>query len=285
MKHKIICVAVLALSATFFVSCGSGGSDQKDTVESFDEETDSEKSISSDETVRTRTVVFPSATEIMSVFKNAGLKFKPGVTADINSKSNFDTRFQKAIGAGIYTSGLAYHVIHNQSAQAPEYLKAVLELTADMGISGVSTDDELVTRFEQSLGDEDEMLNIISDVQAKTDASIDENDMQDWAMLIFSAAWLEGMYIGVEANDNFSKGDLSRRIAEQMGILDNQIRVLEDTELQGEEFSDFLSELKLLNDYYLDLPEVQESEGIPKLGLNQLKNISDQIKDLRNSLM
>lgn len=283
MKEKIICVAVLALSATFLVSCDEGGTDQKSTVESFEDE--GQESMTSEEVERTRTVVFPSATEIMTVFRNAGLKFKPSVTVAIENQGSFDTRFEKAIGAGFYTSGLAYHVIHNQSAQAPEYLKAVLELTSDIGISGTSADDELVTKFEESLGNEDEMLNILSDIQAKTDASIDDNDMQDWAVLIFSAAWLEGMYIGVEANENFSKGDLSRRIAEQMGILDNQIRVLEDTEHQGDEFADFLSELKKLNDYYLNLPEVTESEGIPKLGLKQLKEVSDKIKDLRNSLI
>lgn len=285
MKHIFIRTIALALSASFFVACGDGGSDQKSKTEAFEEESQQEESFDSDEAHRTRTVVFPSASEIMMVFKNAGLKYKPGVTNDVENKSNYDTRFQKALATGFYTSGLAYHVIHNQSSQAPEYLKAILELSGELGISGISADDEMVQNFEESLGDEEKMLEIISDIQSRTDAYIEENEMQDWATLIFSGAWLEGMYIGVEANDSFSKGDLSRRIAEQMGILENQISVLENTDLEGAEFEEYLKALKSINDDYRSYPEVQEAEGVPKLGITQLKEISERIKEIRNSLL
>lgn len=285
MKHKFIRTIAIAISATFIVACGDGGSDQKQTPESFEEDKQTKESFDVDDVQRTRTVIFPSAPEIMMVFKNAGLKYKPGITNDVANKSNYDTRFQKALATGFYTSGLAYHVIHNQSSQAPEYLKAILELSSELGISGVSADDDLVQNFEESLGDEDRMLEIISDIQSRTDAFIEDNEMQDWATLIFSGAWLEGMYIGVEANDNFSTGDLSGRISEQMGILDNQISVLEKTELEGEEFEKYLDALKNINNNYRSYPEVQEAEGVPKLGMSQLKEISERIKELRNSLL
>lgn len=273
------------MAASFFVACGDGGSDQNQKQEKFEEDAQSDEKSENGDVQRTRTVVFPSAPEIMMVFKNAGLKYKKGVTNDVSNKSNYDTRFQKALATGFYTSGLAYHVIHNQSAQAPEYLKVILELTAELGISGVSADDDLVQNFENSLGDEDKMLEIMSDIQSQTDAYIEDNDMQDWEMLIFSGAWLEGMYIGVEANDNYSTGDLSRRISEQMSILENQITVLEESEIEGDEFSAYLNSLNELQNLYHSYPEVQKSEGIPKLGLNQLKEVSERIKQLRNSLI
>ncbi len=285
MKHKFIRIIAFALTASLFAACGDGGSDQKQKLENFEEEKQSDKSFNPDDVERTRTVVFPSAHEIMTVFKNAGLKYKPDVTNDVANKSNYNTRFQKALAVGFYTSGLAYHVIHNQSAEAPEYLKVILELSSEIGISGVSADDELVQNFENSMGDEEKMLEIMSDIQSETDAYIADNDMQDWQMLIFSGAWLEGMYIGVKANDSYNTGDLSRRISEQMSILENQISVLESTDLQGEDFDSYMNSLKELEELYNSYPEVQNAEGVPKLGVNQLKEISDQIKTLRNSLI
>ena len=275
---------VLGIATTMF-ACGESPTSQKpEKHKETTEEVDVMPEIEDDEEMA---VVFPSAIEIMDVFKSAGLKYLDDVTNGLDRAKEYGSTFQKSIGVGIYTTDLAYSVLNNQNQKAIDYMDAVTNLSEDIGIVVVSANDDIAKRFEASLGDNDAVFDVMTEIQELTDDYLEVNDMGDEGALIFSGAWLEGMYIGVKANDDYSKSKVSQRVAEQMRILDNLLKVLKKSKNQSAEVKEYLAKLESLNTYYYSLDEVSSNEYGFNLNLSveQLKEIAGRIVELRNSLV
>ena len=233
------------------------------------------------------TFVFPSAIEIMAVFKHAGLQYLEDVSHSPKKSEEYNSKFSKAVITGVYTTDLAYSVLNNQNQKAIEYLNTVSKISEGLGINALAESGDLLKRFESSLGNEEETFEIMTEIQELTDEYVSENDMEGLATLIFSGAWVEGMYIGVMANDDYSKSKISQRVSEQMRILENLLKVLDRSGMDSDEYKKFYADMKSLNDYYMNLDEVKNREPRKRivLSVEQLKTIAAKIVKLRTSLV
>lgn len=280
-------VLLLSLSA-IAVSCGGEQQPKTEPAQSTPKE---EQVIVEDDLGEEEedeiTFVFPSAIEIMAVFKHAGLQYLDDVTHSPGKAEEYNSKFSKAAIAGVYTTDLAYSVLNNQNQKAIEYLNTVSKISESLGINALAESGDLVKRFESSLGNEEETFDIMTEIQELTDEYVTENDMESLATVIFSGAWIEGMYIGVMANDDYSKSKISQRVSEQMRILENLLKVLKRNEMDSEDFKAFYANLKELNDYYMNLDEVKNRDRRKRivLSVEQLKTIAAKIVDLRSSLV
>lgn len=285
---KNLSFAVLAAAALWMTSCGSGAGNQ---TENQAEEPATEASVSNetasvDSAAREVSIIFPSAVEIMTVFKNAGLTYQPDAPNNRDRLEGYTTRFQKAIGTGIYTADLAYCVVNGQNQEAVAYMQTVLSASGKVGIPAIEKPDELLTRFNASLGEDEEVLNILTEVQEQSDDYIEENDMEDMATLVFSGAWIEGMYLAIQSNREYDREKLSSRLVEQMDILNNVVRALESMNMEGEEYAAYVAELSALNTHFRNLESVQGAESMRNVTLSiaELKDIGNRIKTLRTKL-
>jgi hypothetical protein len=277
LKHLFV------VAPAFFMlySCGSGENNQNTSTEvvSLDDEMEVEQA-------REVSIVFPSAIEIMTVFKNAGLNYQKGITNPASNADKYNSKLQKAIGIGIFTSDLAYCVINGQNQAAVDYMKTVISMSEKLGISAVKDAEDLSKRFSAALGDDEKTLQILTEVQQQTDMFIDENDLSGTATLIFSGAWLEGMFLAIKANEGFDREALSNRLTEQMDVLANLLTALEDSDFKGEEYDNYLSKLKDLDATFNALESVKNSgdEAI-RLSIVDFKTIADKIVALRNEFI
>lgn len=272
---------VIASAFLMLYSCGSGEENQNKASEvvSLDEEIESESA-------REVSIVFPSALEIMTVFKNAGLNYQKNITNPASNADKYNSKLQKAIGIGIYTSDLAYCVINGQNQSAVDYMKTVISMSEKLGISAVKDAEDLSKRFSAALGNDEKTLQILTEVQQQTDIFIDENDLAGTATVIFSGAWLEGMFLAIKANEGFDREALSNRLTEQMDVLANLLLALEDSDFKGEEYDNYITQLKDLESTFNSLDSVKNSgDNAIRLSITDFKTIADKIVALRNEFI
>jgi len=225
-------------------------------------------------------IVLPSAVEIMTVFKSAGLSYQSGLGLESNKASSYNTKHERSIVLGVYTADLAYNVLNGQSQHAIDYLNAVKSMSESLGLSSIYENEALLKRFEANVSNEDSTIAVLSEIQMITDDFIEENELERVALVIFTGAWLEGMYLGVEANDDYNVNAVAERVDEQMRILNNLIKGLESQNYEQEQTIALITSLKTINSSYR--AEV-EANGGEMLSLKDLKSLADQIVELRNT--
>ena len=75
---------------------------------------------------------------------------------------------------------------------------------------------------------------------------LEENETSYKAIIYFTGAWIEGMYLGSNSVDLRNKEKISNRLVEQLPLLKNLIKGLENYPRQTSEFADLVFKLKNL---------------------------------------
>jgi hypothetical protein len=231
----------------------------------------------------------PSALQIGSIFQKSGLTYIPGTTNPPENMSKYESKTNKILNFGVYSADLAYIVLNGQSQDAMNYLKTIKELSDQIGFGTIFESQDLLSRFENNLGNRDSIINVMIDIQARTDMFVDDNNLQDVTYIIFAGAWIEGMYIGVKATDHNKTHQVSGRLVEQMTILDNLVRALRSNKNQTSEMETITKKLVELEKFFNQLEENKNSQNIAsfkdyKLSPEHLEQLSTTIIDLRNSI-
>lgn len=227
----------------------------------------------------------PSALQIGSLFQRSGLTFVEGITLDPSKSSSFSTKTEKLMALGIYSADLSYSVLNNQSQQSISTLNAVKQLSEESGLAEVFSSADLLTNFEKNLGNQDSILNIIIEIQERTDNYIDENGLKSLATTVFTGAWTEGMYIGVKATAGEDRSKITGRLVEQMTILDNLITAMQFYHKHDGATVEVIEKLKDIRDYFNGIEAIENRDGgsVKNIQINfsEIKTIADKIVELR----
>ncbi|MBD80775.1 MAG: hypothetical protein CL840_17805 [Crocinitomicaceae bacterium] len=289
---KIIASGLILSSIAFFAACDSGsedGSVERNSAEEAQEEMLDEMAEEGEGDV-VESFYLPSALQIGSIFQKSGLKYLPNLTNSVDNLNKYETKSSKILNFGVYSADLAYIVLNGQSQDATNYLKVVSDLSNEIGFGSVFESKDLMSRFESNLGNRDSIINVMIDIQARTDMFVDDNNLQDVTYIIFAGAWVEGMYLGVEASDNESRHALSGRLVEQMTILDNLVKALKSNKNQTEEVAELTKKLSELEKFFYKLEENKNSQNIKsfkdyKISQEHLDELSKTILELRASIV
>ena len=289
--NKKLAAGLICSSLLIFASCGNEGSEssmEQSAEEAAQEEMLNEMADEGDEEM-VESFYLPSALQIGSIFQKSGLNYVPGVTNPTESSSKYESKTSKILNFGVYSADLAYIVLNGQSQDAMNYLRTVKGLSDEIGFGSVFDSEDLLKRFESNLGDKDSIINVMIDIQARTDMFVDDNNLQDVTYIIFAGAWVEGMYIGVKATDHTKTHEVSGRLVEQMTILDNLVKALRSNKNQTEEVQALTKELIKLEKFFNQLEENKNSQNIAsfkdyKLSPEHLEELSSTIINLRNSI-
>jgi hypothetical protein len=233
--------------------------------------------------------MLPSPIQIAAIFNRAGLNYESGLCNSTDNLSKYNTKTAKYLNFGVYSADLAYAVLNNQQQESIDYLNAVKVLADEIGMPSVFGSGELIESFEKNVGNQDTILRILTTIKRRTDEYLAENAQESKEAIFFSAAWLEGMYLG--ANSVSDQNKLTPRLIEQMTILENVIKAVKaqkDPSLDVNFLVEGLTQLhntfegfesvKALNGDNMDIDQVS-------LSAEELATLNQQITELRNKVV
>ncbi len=283
MTVKKYFLFLAAISFLGLQSCDDLGSDQKEEESEAVEKGGDE---SADEGVESKFVI-PGSVQVGEMFKKAGLKYVKGIGNSPENVTKYNTKSEKLLNYGVYSADFTYSALNEQNNDATKYLNALKTLGDDLGYSEVFADEDFINRFTEGFETKEEANTFLREVQERTDDFIDENAYSSEALVIFTGAWIEGMYLGAKAADLGDREEISMRLVEQMTLLEDMLPQLELLSKRIEDLQPLVNDLQQLNMYFTSLPEVKEAKTIRDINikLGDLKKIADYIFAIRNSII
>lgn len=233
--------------------------------------------------------IIPSALQISTIFKSSGLTYREGLTNSPDRTSDYYSKFEKLLNFGGYSADLFYCVLNDQSQLSIKYLKSIRQLADETGLSGIFNTGPIFERFESNIGNKDSVVNILLEFQEKTDVLIAENNEEHTAMIIFTGAWIEGIYIGLDAAVTNKNEALRERLMEQMTILPNLISGLDYQPNKTPEMDNLKGKLKAISDYLNTIPGFRGADeysyDMTALSDNHYKELFGMISAIRKEMV
>jgi hypothetical protein len=275
---KLVLNAILISFGVSLYSCGD--STQNNSVN--DHSNSSEEEVFEEQI--SETFILPSTVQMGQLFESAGLKYMKGVGHDPSKVETYNTKTKRLLNYGIYSTNLSYTVLNNQNDQATSYFKAVNKLANQIGFAEVFDLENMSTEFENSLGNRDKIIDLLLEIQERTDNFVDDNQLKNEALVAFAGAWIEGMYLGIKTSEVKDNHTLTLRLLEQMTILDNILKGLKPLASKNSEINDLFERLNELNSTYKEIDVIKdESISLRELEVSysDLKGISDRVIAIR----
>ncbi|MBD80777.1 MAG: hypothetical protein CL840_17815 [Crocinitomicaceae bacterium] len=287
MIRKSIVLLSIALGIITLWSCGSEAGTEQQSVEDNQEAVVEEVQVETEDTEEADFII-PSALQIHTIFKSSGLKYIDGITNAPDNTSKYLSKFEKLLNFGVYSADMFYCVLNDQTQLSTQYLKSIRTLSDETGMSGIFNSAPILERFEANIGNKDSVISIMLEFQEKTDVLIAENNEEHTAMVIFTGAWLEGMYIGLDAARNSDNEMLRERLIEQMTILPNLIKGLDIQPNKNDQTKDLQAKIVALSDYFGSIEglkgEDEYSYDVSVLETSHFQEFYKQVSAMRNEI-
>lgn len=291
MLKKTLKVTTYLMMSVILALTSCGGSEENKDVNTIDESqngVDSTDQNTEEVLSEEMDYMLPSPLQVASILDNAGLEYSTDL---LNKKENADLytmKWKKSLNFGVYSADLAFSVLNDKTQEARDYMKLVKQLADQIGLEAIFDGDELMNRFEESIGNEEQTMEVLIEIQEKTDEYLFENQKQYVGVVTFSGAWIEGMYFGAnDAIKNQSK-DIGYALSEQMIILENLIKGLESEPNDSEDIGMVIDYFKKINESYNNFDSVKnydETQGELILTDAEIKTMADLIIELRNKVV
>ena len=233
----------------------------------------------------------PSPLQVASIFKNSGLAYNTGATSDPETEELYTDQMKQMLNFGIYSADMAYCVLNEQSNEARKYLEVITNLADRIEMEAVFENKDLMDRFDKNIGDKDSIEILMLDIHERTEIYMDENDMQHQQAIHFAGAWTEGMYLGVYDFEHSSdKEDVGAKIAEQMSILQNIIKGLNDPKNAGMDLAWLISDMTKIQETFDSFQTVIDYFNDPSadelyLDKKEYDTLGALIKELRSKII
>lgn len=299
LSFPSVLTVLLSSSLLLFQACGGGDEEKEDDKGEFDEEMSQADSAKDSRVMNVEGKLFsiPSPIQTAYLVEKSGAEFKESLLNSPDNAAKYATKVEKAVNLGIYGADLGYVTIYDNTQNSLDYLSSIRTLADDIGV-GSAFDEDLIERFSNNLENEDSLLVIVSDAYKVGDAYLKKNERSDVAGLILAGGWIESVYF---ASHVAMKGDESvkERVAMQKTSLNNLIQLLARDRNQ-EEVNDLVEDLETLYGIFKDVsieyeykePETKPDEKLTilksetkvELSDEQLEQIHEQIKELRNQI-
>ena len=291
MKNSSIKKAlILSFSTLLMTQCG-GNEDVIDNTKKSTVNTSQtvSSSIEIDTTDYDYEFVPPSPIQIASILRKANMPYEDGLTNPTENADKYASQYKQSLNFGVYACDLAYCVTNNKSTEAAAYLKTVKDMSSKVGLSAVFDNESLIKRFENNIGNQDSVMNLLFDIQMLTDDYIQDNELRDLSVIYFTGAWVEGMNIGTHTIVGNTDHKISVLLSEQMTIAESIIRGLRAVENPSNDLVDLTDHIEEVVDAYHNLWSVKkEGENIEYLDVelthDEVIAISDMILELREEI-
>ena len=240
----------------------------------------------------------PSPVQTGYLIKQLDLKFDKSLLNDDSNVKEYITEHKQALNLGIYGTDLGYASLYNQKSTSMSYLNSIEKLTGKLGLNA-AFDTNFMSNFETSNGDEDKMIQLMSQAFKKADNFLKNANRKSTSALILSGGWIESMYFACELNSKKSSEDVKRRIGEQKQSLLSIIELLNEynDKNKNNELIVQLEDLKISFEkidmtYEYEAPETIEEKHITtfnhkfnvEFDQEIVDEITEKVRAIRNSI-
>jgi len=274
MKRDLLLSLFLVSSLSLLLACSSETSENTKSVET--ETPIQDEPVAEDEGFD---FFLPSSMQIAHILKKSGVIYVDGLTNDPEKYSQYQTRSKRLLNLGVYTGDLAYCVLNSQNEMGLKYVAALKSLGNDLDLAEVYHSADALDKIESTMNNQDSLITFIINTQEKLNDYAHTNHQLSLLLETFTGAWIETMYIGANA-ENKHPEYIAKRLAEQMGILENLISGLEMTESNNKELSDVVEQLK---DFKASMPEYSD-DFENQLTPEQFEILKTKITSIRNNI-
>lgn len=202
---KISLVLLMVVLSTAFFSCKNTG---KKAGSAVDDEV-----ISDD----VEEYVYPliSSFDVTEMLNEIEASYIVGITCDPNTAEQNLTDRDKALALGIYSADLAYATTYNQKNEIQEYIKAVELLITELDMTA-AVNRNVIEQIEANLDNNDELVDIISNVSQDTYSYLNKQGRTELSYLILAGSAFEGLYLTTHISENsFNNAKIVRAILYQ----------------------------------------------------------------------
>lgn len=282
-KNILRAVSIFSITAILF-ACADAP--KKEAVEQEEEivEAPAESMDSEDDFAD---FVLPSPIQIAAIFNRAGLTYEGGITNPVTNVSNYNTKTAKYLNFGVYSADLAYAVLNGQQQASIDYINVVRTMSDEIGMPSVFGSGNLLKSFEKNIDNQDTVLSILTKIKSRTDDYLAENGEESKEAIFFSAAWVEGMYLGAQSAKNTS--EITPRIIEQMTLLQNIINAVKVQKDPSLDLMFLIEGLQNIKKTYEGFEATQdlENQDIDNINLTteDIKALNESITALRTQII
>ena len=107
-------------------------------------------------------------------------------------------------------------------------MNATNDLSEELGLNSMTQMRNYVERYEENIGNNDSLQQLINEFLESNDAFYEDNNIMHISYIVYAGAWLESMNVGINSITSFDEEALSYRLSEQINILSDIIRLLEN---------------------------------------------------------
>lgn len=291
MIKKSILLGIAAALTLSMNSCGGDEGEDHSTNETTNtpDSTATAAEDEMDELTNSYEFVPPSPLQIASIFKKAGLDFNSETPLSPDKSAEFPTSFSQSMAFGMYSADMAYCVMNEKYDNANEYLKALRDLSSKIGLETVFNSEDIMQRFQDNIGNQDSIINILIFIQENTDDYIAENGKEDLSVINYTGAWIEGMYLGAKTiSESEDKEKIGLLISEEMTIAETLIEGLKHVTNQDQDILDLIDSIDEILNTYNGFESVtkagEEADYIDIVLTNdELSKIANELIALRNN--
>lgn len=242
----------------------------------------------------------PSPYQLTMMVKNADVKFNESLMNPVGNNSNYTSQFQKCVNLGVYGADLAYLNIYEQMPLVMNVFSVSKVLANDLDLLA-TFNNELVSRVEKNIDNNDSLLYIMTNTYRDIDIYLKESRRQKEGALILAGGWVEAMYILTQLAVDTKNQELIQHVGESKQPLDNLVKILTPYYSGNQEIKELLDSLMdLTNDfegveqsYTYKVPEIDAEnkvtviKSVSKVVVKDadLQNIAKKIKNIRTFLV
>src|SRR5665213_3185690 len=232
-KFAMVAISTTALLA---VGCHGGSDDGKgnDSVKPQDSLTVTGLK------VKGQSFMMPSPMIVANMIRQSGALYDKNMVNPTSNLSKYSDGMKKALNLGIYGADLGYVTMYENTGDATEYYKVVMQLGEQLKITG-SFDQTLMKRFSDNMGKKDSILSLVGEAYRRSDKFLRESDQDNTAGLILAGGWVESIYFALNVYKQKPSDAVSVRIGEQKGTAAGIVKVLQD--LNKPEYADLILSL------------------------------------------
>lgn len=213
----------------------------------------------------------PQPLQQVELLQQAGAKYDKQLLNPLENGTKYMVTNSRALNLGVYGADMCYAAVFNKPQDAILYLTASQKLAEALGIKG-DFYTGVMQRLEKSSGNKDSLLQIVSYVYEKSNASLKENDQSHVSALVVAGSFVEAMFVATQVARNVEdKKAIYSRINDFRTSLNSLIGLI--TTVHESDFSEILSDLRSIKAIY------DEQEG--DLNEAQMDKVTKQVKAIR----
>ena len=189
----------------------------------------------------------PSPMQIADLIKKSGAAYNKDILNPTANLSKYSDASKQALNLGVYGADLGYITMYDNSGDAMEYYKTVVQLGDQLKITG-SFDKGLMDRFNANIGKKDSILTLVGEAYRRSDNFLRESEQDHLAALILTGGWIESIYFSLHVYKQKPDPAVAIRIGEQKNTVAGLIKVLKG--LDKPENAELIRLLEELNAEY-----------------------------------